>query len=56
MEEDHFVSDWKVIRQTFATLDQHGVDTIQVLIAEKGILLPVVLNIVWNKSETLLFS
>lgn len=49
--EDHAISDRKMIRQRCTTSDQHGVDTIQILVAEKIILLPMFLDIVWKKKE-----
>lgn len=50
-EGDHVISDGKVTGQGGATSDQHGVDAIQILVAEKCILLPVILYIFWKKSR-----
>lgn len=49
-EGDHVTSDRKVTGQDSATSDQHGVDAIQILVAEKCVLLPVILYIFWKKS------
>ena len=50
-EGDHAISDRKVTGQGGATSDQHGVNSIQILVTEKCVLLPVILHIFWKKSS-----
>lgn len=51
--EDHLIGDRKVSRQRCAAPDHRGVHSVQELVAEERVLLPVVLNILWTEGGTL---
>lgn len=48
---DHAISNRKVSGQSCTTLDHHGVDTIDELVAEKSIVPPLFLYMFWKKNR-----
>lgn len=51
-EKHHVIGDWEVTRQSGATLNYSGVDSIQTLVAKKRVVPPVFLDIIWKKKAT----